>query len=115
MVYSIFYFRLLCRRVYFLTKDEYNEKIDEFLTNKKDYDISLTEGNDYFECRCGKKKKCKCRKTDNGDDINSWANEKHIIEFKLKDNVPTLSYEKTHLFIFQDDDEYDEALRLIDM
>lgn len=112
MVYSIFFFSLMRRRVYALTKDQYLERIQELIKIKSDCEISFTNGEKYFQCRCGKKKRCKCRKTDDGDDINSWATERHIIEFKLKDGNETF-FEKYHLFIFQDDVEYNDAVNLI--
>jgi len=77
-----------------------------------DYEISLTNGEKYFKCTCGRKKKCKCRKTHDGDDINSWADERHIIEFETKNDGKFL-YKELNLFIFMDDDEYENALKLL--
>ncbi len=100
---------LNCRRVYVFERNEYIEMSNDFIKNKNDYEISLTDGHKYFQCKCQRKKSCKCRKTDDGDDINSWAD---VIEFKTKNNEKFF-YEEFHLFIFMEDDEYEEALNLL--
>ncbi len=87
---------------------------DDFIKNKNDYEISLTDGEKCFQCRCGRKRRCKCRKTCDGYDINSWADERHIIEFKTKNNGNFYN-EELNLFIFMEDDEYEEAVKLLGM
>lgn len=88
----------------FITEKQCSKRI-QTLKNILNYTIiSFTDGKKYFEC--------KCKQTANINNMNCWNNEKYIIEVRYKHDEWCL-YERTHLFIFKNKDEYDEVVNQI--